>query len=56
MNNVSKINLKENVNLKDAVLKVVDEIGGFKKFVKTGAPEGSCPTPPDQLIKNEERK
>ncbi|MFA5098790.1 MAG: DUF362 domain-containing protein [Candidatus Paceibacterota bacterium] len=36
MNSVSKINLKDSVNLKDAILKSVDEIGGFKKFVKTG--------------------
>ncbi|TRZ64001.1 MAG: DUF362 domain-containing protein [Spirochaetia bacterium] len=36
MNKVGKINLKNGINLKDAVLKVVDEIGGFKKFIKTG--------------------
>lgn len=36
MSNVGRINLKESINLKDAILKVVDEIGGFKKFVKTG--------------------
>ncbi len=36
MNKVSKINLKDFISVKDAVLKTVDEIGGFKKFVKTG--------------------
>ncbi|MFH1346701.1 MAG: DUF362 domain-containing protein [Spirochaetota bacterium] len=36
MERVGKINLKDNINLKDAVLKVIDEIGGFSKFVKTG--------------------
>lgn len=36
MERVGKINLKDNINLKDAVLKVIDEIGGFSKFIKTG--------------------
>jgi len=36
MKEVGRIKVEGGVALKDAVLKVVDEIGGFKKFVKTG--------------------
>jgi len=36
MNKVSKINSKDFTSVKEAVLKAVDEIGGFKKFVQTG--------------------
>jgi uncharacterized protein (DUF362 family) len=34
MNKVAKIKFEN--NLKEAILKAVDEIGGFKKFIKTG--------------------
>ncbi len=36
MSKVGKISLKDSIGIKDAVLKSVEEIGGFKKFVKTG--------------------